>query len=121
MRILAGDIGGTKTSLAIFEVNGNKLESLAEETYPSADYASLDEIVQKFVATQENIPEWASFGIAGPVRDGIAKTMNLPWVVDGKKMADEIGFKRVWLMNDLEANAWGIRALQEEDFFVLNE
>ncbi len=121
MRVLAGDIGGTKTSLAIFEVNGNILEPLAEETYPSADYASLDEIVQKFVATQENIPEWASFGIAGPVRDGIAKTMNLPWIVDAKKMADEIGFKKVWLMNDLEANAWGIRALQEEDFFVLNE
>ncbi len=121
MRVLAGDIGGTKTSLAIFEVNGNKLESLTEETYPSGDYASLDEIVQKFVATQENIPEWASFGIAGPVRNGIAKTMNLPWIVDAKKMADEIGFKKVWLMNDLEANAWGIRALREEDFFILNE
>ena len=121
MRVLAGDIGGTKTSLAIFEVNGTKLESLVEKTYPSGDYSSLDEIVKDFVKDQEQIPQWGSFGIAGPVRNGIAKTMNLPWVVDAQKMADEIGFKKVWLMNDLEANAWGIAALQEEDFFVLNE
>ena len=121
MRVLAGDIGGTKTSLAIFEVNGSRLESLAEETYPSGDYTSLDEIVQKFVANQEHIPQWASFGIAGPVRNGIAKTMNLPWIVDAQKIADEIGFKKVWLMNDLEANAWGISALQEEDFFIVNK
>ncbi|MEA3455653.1 MAG: glucokinase [Campylobacterota bacterium] len=121
MRVLAGDIGGTKTSLAIFEVNGTNLEAVAEEKYLSGDYTSLDEIVQKFIAVQKDIPEWASFGIAGPVRDGIAKTMNLPWIVDAQKMADEIGFKKVWLMNDLEANAWGIGALQEEDFFILNE
>ena len=121
MKVLTGDIGGTKTSLAIFEVNGTKLESLSEEMYPSGDYGSLDEIVKDFVKDQEHIPQWASFGIAGPVRDGIAKTMNLPWVVDAQKMENEIGFKKVWLMNDLEANAWGITALQEEDFFILNE
>lgn len=121
MKVLAGDIGGTKTNLAIFEVNGTKLESLAEETYPSGEYGSLDEIVAKLVKDQGYTPEWGSFGIAGPVRDGVAKTMNLPWVVDAQKMADEIGFKKVWLMNDLEANAWGISALEENDFFVLNE
>ncbi|RLA73072.1 MAG: glucokinase, partial [Epsilonproteobacteria bacterium] len=74
MRVLAGDIGGTKTSLAIFEVNGTKLESLAEKKYPSGDYSSLDEIVKDFVKDQEEIPQWGSFGIAGPVRNGIAKT-----------------------------------------------
>ena len=121
MKVLAGDIGGTKTDLAIFEVNGTKLEVLAEKKYPSGDYSSLDEIVKDFVKDQEEIPQWGSFGIAGPVRNGIAKTMNLPWVIDAEKMAKEIGFKKVWLMNDLEANAWGIGALQEEDFFVLNE
>ncbi len=107
--------------MAIFEVNGTKLESLAEKKYPSGNYSSLDEIVKDFVKDQEEIPQWGSFGIAGPVRNGIAKTMNLPWIVDAEKMAKEIGFKKVWLMNDLEANAWGIGALQEEDFFVLNE
>ncbi|MEA3522522.1 MAG: glucokinase [Campylobacterota bacterium] len=121
MRVLAGDIGGTKTSLAIFEVNGSKLEMIAQEKYPSSNYNSLDTIVEKFLATQENIPRWASFGIAGPVRDGIVKTTNLPWIIDAQKMADKIGFKKVWLLNDLEANAWGISALQERDFFVINK
>ncbi len=120
MKVLAGDIGGTKTSLAIFEVNGTKLESLAEEKYPSGEYSSLDEIVEKFIKEHNYIPEWGSFGIAGPVRNGIAKTMNLPWVVDAQKMEEEIGFKKVWLLNDLEANAWGISALEEKDFLVLN-
>ncbi len=121
MKVLAGDIGGTKTSLAIFEVDGTKLKVLAEETYSSGKYASLDMIVEKFIKDHGQVPEWGSFGIAGPVRNGIAKTMNLPWVIDAQKMADEIGFKRVWLLNDLEANAWGINALEEEDFLVLNE
>ena len=121
MEVLAGDIGGTKTSLAIFEVNGTKLESLAEERYPSGEYGSLDEIVEKFIKDHDHTPVWGSFGIAGPVRNGIARTMNLPWVVDAQKMADEIGFKKVWLLNDLEANAWGISVLEEKDFVVLNE
>ncbi len=121
MKVLAGDIGGTKTYLAIFEVSGTKLESLAEEKYPSSEYGSLDEIVTKFVKDYGYTPEWGSFGIAGPVRNGIAKTMNLPWVVDAQKMVNDIGFKKVWLLNDLEANAWGISALEEKDFVVLNE
>ncbi len=121
MKVLAGDIGGTKTSLAIYEVNGTKLQSLAEKKYPSADYDSLDKIVELFVKEHTEIPQWACFGIAGPVSNGIAKTTNLPWVIDAQKMADTIGFKKVWLLNDLEANAWGISALEKEDFFTLNE
>ena len=120
MKVLAGDIGGTKTSLAIFEVHGIKLESLAEEQYPSSEYASLDEIVQKFLKTQDCTPEWGSFGIAGPVRNGVAQTTNLPWHIDAQKLAGKIGFQKVWLLNDLEANAWGISALEEKDFYLLN-
>ncbi len=121
MKVLAGDIGGTKTSLAIFEVDGTRLEQLTLETYPSGQYGSLDEIVRLFVETQDHACDWASFGIAGPVRNGQAKTTNLPWHIDAKKLADEVGFRKVWLMNDLEANAWGISALEEKDFFVLND
>ncbi len=120
MKVLAGDIGGTKTDLAIFEVNGTRLERVAEEKYPSGDYDSLDTIVEKFVKDHGHKPEWGCFGIAGPVRSGIAKTMNLPWVVDAEEMAKRIGFKKVWLLNDLEANAWGISTLEEKDFVVLN-
>jgi glucokinase len=121
VKVLAGDIGGTKTTLAIFEVDGKQLETLAEETYPSAQHDSLDEIVREFVAAQKQKCEWASFGIAGPIKNGQVKTTNLPWLIDAKKLADEVGFRQVWLLNDLQANAWGISVLEEKDFFVLNE
>lgn len=121
MKILAGDIGGTKTSLAIFEVNGTKLEMLSMEKYPSQQYATLDEIVRQFVESQDHQCEWASFGIAGPVRNGRAETTNLPWLIDAQQLSDGIGFRKAWLMNDLEANAWGINALEEKDFCVLSE
>jgi glucokinase len=121
VKVLAGDVGGTKTSLAIFEVDGTRLEVLALEKYPSQQYGSLDEIVRQFVEAQGHSYDWGSFGIAGPVRNGRAETTNLPWLVDAKRLADEIGFRKVWLMNDLEANAWGISALEEKDFCVLSE
>jgi glucokinase len=121
MKVLAGDVGGTKTSLAIFEVEGSKFEILGMEKYPSQDYGSLDEIVRQFTDANRLKCEHASFGIAGPVRDGRSETTNLPWLVDAQSMASAMGFRQVWLMNDLEANAWGISALEEKDFFVLNE
>ena len=120
VRVLAGDVGGTKTSLAIFEVEGSRLEVLALEKYPSQQYGSLDEIVRQFVAQQDHACDWASFGVAGPVRNGKAATTNLPWLVDAQRLSDAAGFRKVWLMNDLEANAWGISALQQKDFCVLN-
>jgi len=121
MKVLAGDVGGTKTSLAIFEVEGSKIDTLALEKYPSQQFGSLDEIVRRFSNTNGNKCEFASFGIAGPVRDGKSETTNLPWLVDAQSLASAMGFRKVWLMNDLEANAWGISALEEKDFFVLNE
>lgn len=121
MKVLAGDVGGTKTSLAVFEVEGTDLEVLALEKYPSQQYGSLDEIVRQFVEAQGQRYDWGSFGIAGPVRNGRAETTNLPWLVDARRLADDIGFRKVWLMNDLEANAWGISALEEKDFCVLSE
>ena len=121
MKVLAGDIGGTKTSLAIFEVDGTKLDMLTLEKYPSQQYGTLDEIVRQFVETQSLQCDWASFGIAGPVRNGRAETTNLPWMIDAQRLTDDIGFRKVWLMNDLEANAWGISALEEKDFCVLCE
>jgi len=121
MKVLTGDVGGTKTSLAVFEVEGTRLEVLALEKYPSQEFGSLDEIVRQFVDAVQLDCELASFGIAGPVRDGKSETTNLPWLVDAQRLASERGFRQVWLMNDLEANAWGISALAEDDFYVLNE
>jgi len=121
MKVLAGDVGGTKTSLAVFEVEGTKLDMLALEKYPSQQYGSLDEIVRHFVDIAKIECQIASFGIAGPVRDGKSATTNLPWLVDAQRLASDRGFRQVWLLNDLQANAWGISALVEEDFCVLNE
>lgn len=121
MKVIAGDIGGTKTSLALLEVTGTKLDMLATETWPSQDYASLDEIVQQFVSMQTGKYEYACFGVAGPVRGGTCTTTNLPWHIDAHKLAVKAGFRQVWLLNDLEANAWGINALGDGDFCVLNE
>jgi len=121
LKVLAGDIGGTKTSLALFEVTATKLDMLAMETWPSQDYASLDEIILQFVSTQPGDYEYACFGVAGPVRNGVSATTNLPWHIDANKIAANTGLQQVWLLNDLEANAWGINALSENDFLVLNE
>lgn len=120
MKVLSGDIGGTKTRLAVFEARGQLLTSLAEETYSSREFASFDEVVQKFLDGRQLDCAYACFGVAGPVRGERVETTNLPWTIDAEKMREDVGLQRVSLLNDLEANAWGIPALDEDDFFVLN-
>ena len=115
--ILAGDIGGTNTRLALFD----SLQPRNLEVFPSAQYAGLEEIAAKFVAQAGAPVTAACFGIAGPVRDGVSKTPNLSWVVDARQVAAALGLKQVGLINDLEANAWGIRVLQPSDFVTLNQ
>jgi len=118
--ILAGDIGGTKTRLAVFSVTGRQLETLAEHSYPSSEYDSLGAILGEFSATHDYRPDAASFGIAGPVRDNSARVTNLPWHISAAVIAHDLRINRVMLLNDLEATAWGLRALTEDDFHVLN-
>ncbi|MEN8133197.1 MAG: glucokinase [Pseudomonadota bacterium] len=121
MRILAGDIGGTKTRLAVFEISKQRWPIvLAEESYHSVRYDSLDTLVSRFLDGFDGECRIASFGIAGPIKSGRCKTTNLPWTVDAHRLALEQGFERVYLINDLEANGWGIAGLNEKDFFVLN-
>jgi glucokinase len=118
--ILAGDIGGTKTKLALFELEGERLKLVVEEAFRSREHGSLDEVVGKFVSVHQPPVERASFGIAGPVTDGSCATSNLAWRVDARQLADGLGLEAVGLINDLEANAYGIAALGPEDFAVLN-
>ena len=120
MRVLAGDIGGTKTRLAVFDVHGTRLETLTERSYPSGSYSGLEKIVQGFLGGTRTDCRQACFGIAGPVQRGRAQATNLPWIVEEKAMAALFGFERIVLINDLEANAWGIGALDENDFYLLN-
>ncbi len=117
--ILAGDIGGTSTRLALFEPEGRTLRSVAEQHYPSRNYRGLSEIVRTFTAAHSQPIEDAAFGIAGPVREGRVETPNLPWVVEAAALATQLALPRVTLLNDLEANAWGVFTLAEDDFATL--
>ena len=119
IRVLAGDIGGTKTRLAVFEVDGTALETIAEQTYRSQEHASLRKIIQDFLDQHDFTVEAACFGIAGPVRHNEVDTTNLPWHISATEIAERFDIARVFLLNDLEANGWGIRALSEDDFFTL--
>ena len=117
--LLIGDIGGTKTNLALFETK-RPLSLIREETFPSANYGGLREIIDQFLAKEEKV-EAACFGIAGPVRQGRVVATNLPWVIDQKQLQEKLHIDQVYLLNDLEANAYGICTLGEEEFFVLNK
>lgn len=120
MRLLAGDIGGTNTRLASFEVaDGTDLRLAREEAYPSREHADFRALVESFLAGEPEHPDRACFGIAGPVRDGRAKVTNLPWTVDAAELAAELAIPRVALLNDLEAFAWALEALPASSLEVL--
>lgn len=120
--ILAGDIGGTNARLACFTADAQgRLESVTEKDYPSREHATLEEIVSRFVSQRDVKVEGACFGIAGPVYNGRVVTPNLPWVVDKRQLAGRLGIQTVLLINDLEANTYGIAALGAEDLVVLNQ
>lgn len=118
--ILAGDIGGTSTRLALFDAQGEQLKPVAEKKFPSKEFQGLEQVVDAFLSTQPRKVERACFGIAGPVQHGRVVTPNLPWVVDSAILAHELGLAAVSLLNDLEANAHGIAALKPADFVTLN-
>jgi len=119
--ILAGDIGGTNTRLAFFDSANGHLNMVSTSVFPSRQYSGLDEIVTKFVSSSNLRPNVACFGIAGPVRNGRVEASNLPWIIESKRLADELQLKGAMLINDLEANAWGIATLEEKDVVQLNK
>lgn len=119
--ILAGDVGGTNTRLAFFDLRGAQLKRICEQTYPSRSHASLDDIVADFVASQKIRADAAGIGIAGPVRDGVSHATNLPWIVDARRLSQRTAIPSVVLLNDLEANGYGIATLAPNDFAVLQE
>nr|MBI3613188.1 glucokinase [Nitrospirota bacterium] len=144
--ILAGDIGGTKTILALFDWKRERVEPVRERTFASADFKSLEEVIDEFLkppeppapvlAEDEPTPEAAEaappaqegppvieaacFGVAGPIIENRCKTTNLPWVVDGTALAKHLKAGQVRLLNDLEATAYGLLVLRPDEFTVLN-
>lgn len=112
MRILAGDIGGTKTALAIFEIGPRGRSLVRGERYPSAAYPGLEPIIEIFLAGEASKPKAAGFGVAGPVRDGAAKVTNLTWRIEESRLARATGIRRVCVLNDFVANALGLPHLR---------
>jgi glucokinase len=119
--IIAGDIGGTKVNLAYFETEDEGLQVLYEKKYKSADYAGLVPIINDFLKECPGRVDAATFGIAGPVYDGKCKTPNLPWVIEETKLEKELEIGHVSMINDLEANAYGIRTLCSDDVYFLSK
>jgi glucokinase len=118
--LLAGDIGGTKTSLAVFSPEDGPRAPLAEATFPSADYPSLEALVREFLG-QVSLPiERASFGVAGPVVASRASITNLPWVMEETQLQEALNLSSVRLLNDLNAIAHAVPFLEPADLHTLN-
>ena len=118
--ILAGDIGGTNARLAYFQPQNGHLRLVSERVFPSREHSELGEIVNLFLKDSGTRPEVACFGIAGPVLNGRVETSNLPWVIEQSRLARQIELPATLLINDLEASAWGIGALEATDLVTLN-
>lgn len=119
MRVIAGDIGGTKTLVAVAEVDGDRVRVLDEARFDSRAHGSLDEIVARFAAGRDIAGLRAGFGVAGPVVDGRCVTTNLPWVIDARALGARAGLGEVALCNDFEAAARGVVAVELEHRVVL--
>ena len=120
--ILAGDIGGTKTNLGLFDVADGVLTPRKLQSFPSNRFSGLESIIDEFMRG-EGRPAVAAacFGVAGPVIEDYSVTPNLPWVVDAESLASRLNLDAVALLNDLEATAHGIAELKPDEFATLNE
>ncbi len=120
MILLVGDIGGTKTNLALYEYDG-ELACIKEKKFVSKLYNSLWDIINEFLKDENKEIKKACFGIAGPVKNGRCYTTNLPWLVDANELASRLKITDVFLLNDLEADAYGLLELSPKEFFELNK
>ncbi|MGA2673423.1 MAG: glucokinase [Terracidiphilus sp.] len=117
--ILAGDVGGTKVDLALYDFSNGKLNYTRDKVYPAKEYSGLEAIVREFLAADKVTA--ACFGVPGPVRDGRLRLTNLPWTLDSRELASDLGIDHVFLINDLEANGYGVAELSTEQVFTLSE
>lgn len=146
--ILAGDIGGTKVNLALYDWTSERVDPERTATFASSEFECLEDLLKEFLApaepeeeegeppeegsaateshggatpspTQQRI-DAACFGVAGPVMDNRSRTTNLPWTIDGNEIAKRFNIPHVRLLNDLEATAYGLLVLQPDELEVLN-
>lgn len=118
---LAGDVGGTKTILALFETEGDDVKCLKKERFSSAHYQTFTELLTSFLIDTDYLEITAvCIGVAGIVANGRCETTNLPWALSSKEIGEQVNSQNVWLLNDLEATAWGLLDLAEHNFVELN-
>jgi glucokinase len=120
--ILAGDVGGTKVELALYNFTNGKLSQVSDERFAAKDFDGLEAVVRAFLASR-NHPDItaACFGVPGPVRNGRLKLTNLPWLLDARVLARNLSIDHLFLINDLEANGYGIPELGPGQIFTLSE
>ncbi len=116
--LLAADIGGTKSDLGLFEVGYGGLSLVKEALYPSKQFGSLAEGIRHFLGNMP-LPERLSIAFAGPVQDGKAHSTNLGWDIDIRQLARDTGIQQAFLINDLEAEAYGLAALKKEELVTV--
>jgi glucokinase len=117
--ILAGDVGGTKVHLALYDFVDGKLEYSRDQRFAAKEYSGLEEIVKEFLGTSKVTA--ACFGVPGPVRNGRLRLTNLPWTLDSHELSVNLGVTHVFLINDLEANGYGVAELGPDQIYTLSE
>ena len=119
--IIAGDIGGTKTRLALFEVNNGKLKKGPSEQYQSSEFKSLTEIISLFLSKHKTSPQIACFGVPGPVIEAKSNITNLPWLVSQEEISSQLKIPNAKLVNDLVATAAAIPILSDNEILTLHK
>ncbi len=117
---LAGDIGGTKCELALFERKTGMYIPQSSRRYLCADFSCFGDIVRTFLDSVDWHPDLAGFGVAGPVENGVARVTNLPWVLSEAELSEELGFTKVVLVNDLTAVCASLSILEAQDVVELH-
>jgi glucokinase len=120
MRLLVGDIGGTKTALGVAKTDGDTVTLTQPLRYPSTAFDSLEDIVQRYYEDTGTSCHFAAFAVAGPVKNRCCETTNLPWLLNADVLEEKLRLSGVYLLNDLEAVAWGVGALWPHDLAVLH-
>lgn len=121
MTVLAGDIGGTKTILALYNRERGLAEPVAQASFPSSQFSNLESVIDAFLAQHPAKVSAAAFGVAGPVLNGVARITNLPWKIDERDLGAHLQTSEVKLLNDLESIANAIPALGTGDYIKLND
>ncbi len=120
--ILAGDVGGTKVDLALYSFEQGNLKPVTEKKYHAPSYDSLETVVREFLSEAKPTEDIsaACFGVPGPVRNGRLKLTNLPWSLDTRELSLGLKIDHLFLINDLEANGYGIAELPADSIFTLS-